>query len=68
MDAHARKLLHYLNDDESMTGVIIELVKAGYGTPRLIKAATDRQLRAIVGVGKKMLAKIRETFPRIEAH
>ena len=68
MDAHARKLLHYLNDDESMTGVVTKLVEAGYSTPRLIKTATNKQLLAVVGVGKKTLAKIRETFPRIEAH
>jgi len=67
MDAQGQKLLHYLGD-ETMAGVVAALVEAGLGTPRLIKTATDRRLLAVVGVGKKTLAKIRETFPRIEAH
>jgi hypothetical protein len=39
------------------------LVEAGLDTPRKIKAATDKQLIAIPGIGPAKKAKIRARFP-----
>jgi len=40
------------------------LVKAGLDTPRKIKAATDKAIEAVPGIGKAKRAELRERFPR----
>ena len=39
-----------------------KLVDAGYYTPRMIKAASDRELKAIPGIGDAAVARIREAI------
>ena len=43
------------------------LVQAGFDTPAKIKAATDKKLEAVPGVGKAKRAKLRERFPHRKA-
>ena len=61
MDARVRKL--------QLKGIDLRdaqaLVAAGFATPRDIKAASDRELRAVEGVGPAKLKQIRERFPAL---
>jgi len=63
MDARVQKL--------RMKGIDLSdvqaLVKAKLDTPAKIKAASDKQLEAIPGIGKAKREKLRERFPR-KAH
>ena len=43
------------------------LVKAGLDTPARLKAATDKQIEAVPGVGKAKRAELRERFPHRKA-
>jgi ERCC4-type nuclease len=40
------------------------LVKAGLDTPRKIKAASDKEIEAVPGIGKAKRAELRERFPK----
>ena len=41
-----------------------KLTEAGYTNPRKIRNASDKDLRAIPGLGQATLAKVREKFPK----
>ena len=41
-----------------------KLEAAGFDNPRKIRDATDKQLRAVEGIGQAALSKIREKLPR----
>lgn len=56
MDQRVTKLAHKLGDKE----LSAKLVAAKLDTPRKIKAATDKQLKAIQGVGDATLADVRK--------
>ena len=56
MDPRANKLNHRLNDRD----LAEKLVAAGLDTARKIKAATDRQIKAVQGIGDATLSVIRE--------
>lgn len=60
MDARVLKLDHLLKDKE----LAARLVRAGLSTPRLIKAATNRELLAVEGVGPVTMRLLREKFPQ----
>ena len=53
------KLRGVVSDDD-----VGELVKAGFDTPRKIKAATDDDLKKVRGIGQAKLDKIRGRMPR----
>ena len=40
------------------------LIKAGLDTPRKIKAASDKAIEAVPGIGKAKRAELRERFPK----
>jgi len=40
------------------------LVKAGFDTPRKIKAASDKDLEAIKGIGPATVAGLRDSLPK----
>ena len=61
MDARARKLAIKLRDRE----LAQKLVDAGFDTPAKIKRASDKDIRAIPGVGDKTLKGIRERCPKL---
>jgi hypothetical protein len=56
MDQRVTKLNHRLGNRT----LAAKLVAAGLGTPKAIKAATDKQLKAIPDVGDATVAIIRE--------
>lgn len=58
LDVRTQRLSRKLDQD-----VAEKLVAAGFDTPRKIKAATDRALRAIDGIGQAAVTAIREQFP-----
>jgi len=49
-----------LLDDEDLA---LELVAAGFDSPAKVKAATDKELEGIPGIGKATVKRIRERFP-----
>ena len=57
--AAAQKLAMKLGDSELASA----LVTGGFDNPAKIRAATDRELRAIRGIGKASVDKIREKLP-----
>lgn len=59
-DRTITKLAHVLGDDE----LAEELVRAGFVTPRQIKAATDGQLDAVLG--KATREAVRAVLPHFE--
>ena len=62
MDARVQKLQIKLGDTELAQA----LVRAGLDTPRKIKAATDKELLAVPGVGQTRRAELRKQFPARE--
>ena len=60
MDQRVFKLNHRLHDCE----LAERLIAAGLDTPRKIKAASDKQVEGVEGVGKSALETIRGRFPR----
>ena len=54
------KLAILLQDEE----LAAKLTEAGYTNPRKIRNASDKDLRAIPGLGQATLAKVREKFPK----
>ena len=54
--------LAILLDDADLAAL---LVAGGYSTPRQIKAATNRHLLAVTGIGETKLAQIRVRFPKV---
>ncbi len=63
MDARVEKLARLSVDRADAE----RLVNAGLDTPRKIKAATDKQLEAVPGIGKAKRAELRERFPHRKA-
>ena len=63
MDARVEKLAHLGVDKVDAE----RLVNAGLDTPRKIKAATDKELEALPGIGKAKRAELRERFPHRKA-
>ena len=61
MDAHVRRLAHYLGD-EALAEV---LVMAGFALSKQVKAATDKDLLAVPGIGRATLRQIREKLPHV---
>ena len=61
MDGKTSKLAHKLNDAE-LAG---KLVKAGLDTPRKLKAADDKDIKAISGVGQSGADKVRAVIPKL---
>jgi DNA integrity scanning protein DisA with diadenylate cyclase activity len=59
MDARVFKLKHFVDAD-----VAEMLVEAGLDTPRKIKAANDKDIEAIKGIGKAKKDKIRQRIPK----
>lgn len=55
-----RKLAAKLKDAE----LAAALVEAGFTNPRQIRDASDKDLRAVPGVGTAALAQIRAKFPK----
>ena len=60
MDARVMKLAHKLNDKE----LAEKLVEAGLDTPRKLKAAKDKDIKAAPGVGQSGVDKVRAVFPK----
>lgn len=65
MDARAARLKLKLRGAVSDEDVA-ELVKAGFGTPRRIKEATDDELKRVKGIGQGKLGKLRARYPHRE--
>ena len=61
MDAYASRLAVHLGDE----ALAAMLVKAGFKLAKQVKAATDKDLLAVPGIGKATLKQIRERLPRI---
>jgi DNA integrity scanning protein DisA with diadenylate cyclase activity len=59
MDARVAKLKHFVDKD-----VAELLVQAGLTTPRKIKAAKDKDIEAVKGIGRAKKDKIRERLPK----
>jgi ERCC4-type nuclease len=59
MDARVVKLKHYVD-----AGVAEALVTAGLDSPRKIKAADDKDIEKIKGIGKAKRDKIRKRIPK----
>ena len=57
----SKEKLAILLGDTELAGL---LVAGGYVTPRQIKAATNRELLAVPGIGESKLAQIRANFPK----
>ena len=57
----SERKLSVLLDDAELAGL---LTAGGYLTPRQIKAALNRALLAVPGIGQTKLEQIRATFPR----
>jgi len=60
MDAQKLKLAMKLRDPE----LAEKLVRAGFDNPAKLRAASDKQLKAVSGVGQSALDKIRKKFKR----
>lgn len=60
MDGRVRKLAHKLD-----AKLVEKLVEAGLGTPRKIKAAEDKDIKAVPGVGQSGVDEMRAAFPKI---
>ena len=60
MDARVQKLAMKLGD----RALAAKLVQAGLDTPRKIKAATDKELEGVEGIGKSARETIRGRFPQ----
>ena len=59
MDMRVLKLSHFVDKD-----VAEKLVAAGLDTPRKIKAADDKEIEAIKGIGKATKDAIRGRIPK----
>jgi len=60
MDARGLKLAMKLGDPE----LAEKLVRAGFDNPAKLRAASDKQLKAVPGVGQASLDKIRKKFKK----
>ena len=61
MDQRVQKLKHFVDKD-----VAEALVAAGLDTPRKIKAADDKDIEAVKGIGKAKRAEIRQRIPKVK--
>ena len=59
MDARVQKLSHFVDKDVAQA-----LVEAGLDTPRKIKAADDKDIEAIKGIGPATRAQVRARIPK----
>ena len=55
------KLTRHFKLSEETASLIVE---AGFGTPREIRSASDRELRAVEGIGPSELTEIRSKLDR----
>jgi DNA integrity scanning protein DisA with diadenylate cyclase activity len=60
MDGRVRKLAHKLD-----AKLVEKLVEAGLDMPRKIKAAKDKDIKAVPGIGQSGVDKVRAVFPKI---
>lgn len=61
MEDPRAKRLSRLGLDASVAGL---LVVAGFDTPRKIKAATNKELESVKGIGKSARTIIKKRFPK----
>jgi len=61
MDAQITRLAVHLEDE----ALAETLVKAGFVLSKQIKAATDKELLAIPGIGEATVRRIRERLPHV---
>ena len=60
MDPRTQKLAILLDDKE----LAARLVEAGFSNPARIKAASNKELEAIEGIGKAAVHRIRQRYPK----
>jgi len=59
MDGRAKKLAHKLDAE-----LAEKLVEAGLDTPRKLKAAKDKAIKDVPGIGQSGVDKVRAVFPK----